>query len=110
MLFNPSATEAFGNVTLEAMASGLPVVCADLPNSRCLVTPGVTGLLAPAGDIPRFAAALEALGRSPDRRATLGAAGLRASADFGWEACLDGVIAVYEELVAGRRGGLPAAA
>ena len=26
MLFNPSVTETFGNVTLEAMASGLPVV------------------------------------------------------------------------------------
>ena len=28
MLFNPSVTETFGNVTLEAMAAGLPVVAA----------------------------------------------------------------------------------
>lgn len=110
LLFNPSATETFGNVTLEAMASGLPVVCADLPNSRCLVAPGVSGLLAPAGDIPAFAAALEALARSPGRRAALGAAGLQASAAFGWEACLDGVIAAYEELVDARRDRLARAA
>jgi glycosyltransferase involved in cell wall biosynthesis len=107
LLFNPSATEAFGNVTLEAMASGLPVVCADLPNSRCMVTPGATGLLAPAGDIPGFAAALQALAGSRQRRAELGAAGLKASAAFGWEGCLDGVIAIYEELIAG--GGAPLA-
>ena len=42
----PSETETFGNVTLEAMASGLVTVCADASGSRSLVVPAVTGFLA----------------------------------------------------------------
>ena len=38
MLFNPSVTETFGNVTLEAMASGLPVVAARATGSSNRVT------------------------------------------------------------------------
>ena len=37
MLFNPSVTETFGNVTLEAMAAGLPVVAARATGSESLV-------------------------------------------------------------------------
>ena len=40
----PSDTETFGSVTLEAMASGLPTLCADATGSRSLVEPGETGL------------------------------------------------------------------
>ncbi len=46
----PSDSESFGNVTLEAMASGLPCVCADATGSRSLVVAGETGFLAPADD------------------------------------------------------------
>ena len=42
----PSETETFGNVTLEAMASGLPCVCSDATGSRSLVVHGCTGYLA----------------------------------------------------------------
>jgi phosphatidylinositol alpha 1,6-mannosyltransferase len=37
VLFNPSITETFGNVTLEAMACRLPVVAADATGSESLV-------------------------------------------------------------------------
>src|SRR3712207_247207 len=48
VLFNPSVTETFGNVTLEAMAAGLPVVAASATGSQSLVNDGLTrGLLPP---------------------------------------------------------------
>ncbi len=43
VFFNPSITEAFGNVTLEAMACGLPVVAASATGASTLVTDGQTG-------------------------------------------------------------------
>jgi len=51
----PSETETFGNVTLEAMSSGLPCVVADATGSRSLVESGVNGLLAPPRDTTAFA-------------------------------------------------------
>lgn len=43
IFFNPSITETFGNVTLEAMACGLPVVAAGATGSTSLVDDGTTG-------------------------------------------------------------------
>jgi len=50
----PSSTETFGNVTIEAMASGLAVVAYDYAAGREHVEHGKTGLLAPFGDAPTF--------------------------------------------------------
>ena len=46
----PSTTETYGNVTLEAMASGLPLVAYDYAAAREHILPGAEGLLAPLGD------------------------------------------------------------
>src|ERR1019366_2763858 len=74
VFFFPSETESFGNVTLEAMASGLPCVCADATGSRSLVVPGVTGLLAVPGRVAQFAAHIAALARDEGLRKQMGAA------------------------------------
>lgn len=47
ILLNPSTTEAFGNVNLEAMASGLCVVSADAESAKAIISNGVDGLLCP---------------------------------------------------------------
>ncbi len=65
VLFNPSVTETFGNVTLEAMAAGLPVVAAMATGSESLVEDRVTGRLVRAGAIDGFATALGAYCREP---------------------------------------------
>lgn len=52
----PSITDTFGNVLLEAMASGLAVVAADVPQAREVV--GEPGIFAQPGDAQAFAAAI----------------------------------------------------
>jgi glycosyltransferase involved in cell wall biosynthesis len=96
VLLNPSATEAFGNVNLEAMASGLPVVCADVPSSRFLVRQEETGLLCPAADITAYAEALSRLATRPAWRSRLGAAARTVSRAFSWDAALSSVADSYE--------------
>ena len=55
LLLLPSETESFGLVALEAMASGVPVVASDVGGLPEVVEHGVTGFLAPVGDVDQMA-------------------------------------------------------
>jgi glycosyltransferase involved in cell wall biosynthesis len=110
VFFNPSVTETFGNVTLEAMASGLPVVAAGATGSASLVADGVTGrLVAPSGSLKNDAAAFaEVLAPyCTDRclRAAHGAAGETRACEYSWEAINAVVADTYLELIEERRKG-----
>jgi phosphatidylinositol alpha 1,6-mannosyltransferase len=61
IFFFPSDTETFGNVTLEAMTSGLPCIVADAIGSKSLVEDGKNGYLVPVEDSGKFVSALENL-------------------------------------------------
>ena len=105
MLFNPSVTETFGNVTLEAMATGLPVVAAIATGSESLVTDGVTGRLIRPGAIDAFADALAHYCTDKDARLAAGRAGAEVSSHYGWDEVNQALVDAYLRIVRQRAGG-----
>ena len=102
IFFNPSETETFGNVTLEAMASGLPVVAASATGASSLVSEGETGALAPPRDVRGFAEALTRYCTDADLCTNHGAAGERAARAYSWDAINQAVVDTYLRLHAQR--------
>ncbi len=102
----PSDTETFGNVTLEAMASGLPTICANAVGSRDLVSDGTTGRLCPPEDIEAFADATRRLVLDDDLRARVSRAAHNRAKDFTWDAILGRMNGYYDEVLA-RHAGTP---
>ncbi len=96
----PSDTESFGNVTLEAMASGLPAVCADATGSRSLVDVGVTGFLAQPGDGRAFFNHVAALVEDRALRMRMSEAARARSLEFSWDETMAGLLTRYQALAA----------
>jgi glycosyltransferase involved in cell wall biosynthesis len=90
----PSRTDTFGQVLLEAQASGLPVVAVDEGGPRDLIEDGVTGLLRPARTDALADAMLE-LAASPPMHERLAAAGERSARSRTWERALGQLAAGY---------------
>jgi glycosyltransferase involved in cell wall biosynthesis len=95
----PSETETFGNVTLEAMASGLPCVCADATGSRSLVVEGETGFLAQSRNGAMFAQHISELASDTTLRARMGAAARARALRFNWDDCMARILGYYRALV-----------
>ncbi len=110
VLLNPSVTETFGNVTLEAMASGLPVVAARATGSLSLVSDRVTGRLIRPGAIDAFADALSLYCGDVAARRAAGTAGCEASRRYGWDAVNQALVDAYIRVIRHRLSGgkLPA--
>lgn len=104
IFFNPSITETFGNVTLEAMASGLPVVASAATGSTSLVQDGVSGALVPPGQVNAFADAIAPYLTDNALRMAHGAAGEQRSLDFSWDAINQTVADTYRRLIGSRPG------
>ena len=94
----PSETDTFGQVVLEAQASGTAVLAVDSGGPRELVRHGVDGLLVPPS-AQALADSLVALASSPERRATFAAAARAAVEARTWDRAL-------ARLAEGYRGAL----
>jgi glycosyltransferase involved in cell wall biosynthesis len=92
----PSATETFGNVLLEAMASGLPCIAAAAGGPLDLVEHGWNGWLVRPNDPVALADALRTLLADGMQRGRLGRAARAAAEARRWDAVHDGLTAEYE--------------
>ena len=99
LLFNPSVTETFGNVTLEAMACGLPVVAAKATGSQSLVLDKISGRLITPGAINQFADVLAEYCTDEPLRRKHGDAGEQRSLNYSWDAINQTVADTYLRLI-----------
>lgn len=72
IVVSPSRFEAFGNVVLESMAMGAPLISSDCAGPRSMINDGVNGILVPVGDAGALAAAIDRLIDNPTMRKHLG--------------------------------------
>jgi glycosyltransferase involved in cell wall biosynthesis/predicted metal-dependent phosphoesterase TrpH len=98
----PSATDTFGQVILEAQASGLPVIAVGEGGPASLIESGVSGVLCPP-DASALADAVLALARSPLRRTRLARAGLTVARSRSWERALARLAEGYGQLLRPRQ-------
>ena len=95
-----SRNEGFGLTLIEAMAAGAALVASRAGAAELVVEDGVTGILAPPGDVDALVAALEPLMRDPSVASAMGArARARVVDKFSLDAEAAGIAAVYRRLV-----------
>jgi glycosyltransferase involved in cell wall biosynthesis len=95
----PSTTETFGNVTTEALASGLAVAAFDYAAARRHIEHEVSGMLAPYGDRAAFVANARRLAADAGLRDRLKAGAARVGLSLSWDRVLDDLEAVFRELL-----------
>jgi glycosyltransferase involved in cell wall biosynthesis len=87
--------EPFGQVIVEAMASGVPVVASAAGGPLEIVTDDVDGLLTSPGDVGELAFALSRLDHDPALRRRLTQGGFRRAAAFSPDHAADAVLDAY---------------
>jgi glycosyltransferase involved in cell wall biosynthesis len=97
VLLFPSTTDTFGNVLLEAMASGTPVIGADVGPTREQLAPDRGWLVRP-GDTQAFTDTVLHLLADPDMRLAARAKALAFAASKRWDVIWDTLIADYRAL------------
>jgi glycosyltransferase involved in cell wall biosynthesis len=95
----PSVTETFGNVTVEAMASGVPAICAAAGGACDFVIPGENGLLTEPNDVDSLARAMDRLVEDPNARARMSEQALLSSKRFAWSNTAMRYQEIYQSLL-----------
>lgn len=95
----PSHTDTFGNVVLEALASGVPAIVTPDGGPPSIVRDGVTGRIVPDAE---FAAAVAGALANPARHAEMRLAARAYALTMSWDSVFEGVYAAYETMLPGR--------
>lgn len=93
-----STTETFGIVTIEALASGVPVLAVKAPGAVDILTDGVDGLLVD-NDVEKFANALEKIIREPELREKLSRGTLKTSEKYSIDTISERMLNLYREVI-----------
>jgi len=104
VLVYPGAEETFGNVLLEGMASGLPVVGAASGGPLDIIEHGQTGFLFAPEELASFTGSVRTLLEDRPRAAAMGAAARAAAEKRQWPVVLDGLIEFYHRVSCSREG------
>ncbi|WP_240342958.1 MULTISPECIES: glycosyltransferase family 4 protein [Paenibacillus] len=99
----PSSTETFGNVVLEAMASGLPVLAANGGGVKDLVTHHRSGVLFEPGNADALIREICLWGNHMDQLRTMGLEGRKLAEQRSWDHIFDRLVGDYEEAIENRR-------
>ena len=94
-------SEPFGQVVVEGMAAGLPVIATDLGGPSEVITHGETGLLTTAAEVDILASELARLADDPSERRRLGDAARVRARDFTPDRIAEQVADVYRATLGG---------
>ncbi len=92
----PSVTETFGNVVLEALASGTPVIAAKAGGVQNIIQDGKTGILCEPRQISRFVEAIQSLLNNEELRLEMAHQARSYALTQTWEIIFDTLLAHYE--------------
>jgi glycosyltransferase involved in cell wall biosynthesis len=90
----PSQTDAFGNVVLEALSSGVPAVVTKQGGPKFLIEHSVNGFV--AGDETEFTETILELVKDPAQIRVLGASARRSAQTYSWERVFEKMFEYYK--------------
>lgn len=94
----PSMTETFGNVTAEALASGLPSICANKGGACELISEGQNGYLVDGAKPEQFAEKIDLLVENPELVKKMSAHALTTCENYKWQKTVDRYEKLYQEM------------
>jgi glycosyltransferase involved in cell wall biosynthesis len=99
----PSTTETFGNVILESLASGLPVITVDKGGVADLVENDKTGYVCESNNPDELAQRVTSLLEDAKKRSSFGEAGRAYAKTYSWEAINTELLQHYQELISRKK-------
>lgn len=99
----PSPTETFGNVVLESLACGTPVIGANAGGVKNIITNGATGLLCEPKQTDSFLSCIYTLLDHPIKREYMGQQGRNYALTQSWDEIFNDLVMHYEDVIQNRK-------